>query len=550
MRSDGVTENRLTVGQPRIAEKQHSRSDHQTRTRTAQTQYQRSNPLSYLGNSSGALNFSGLYTLSLSFVIEYFITKLLHIQQRQQYTRFKLTMDVSTLRKKLWIPQSSHQNDDFSSLDDIPNVLSEKYQVKTPETPSLGIFTIHLNPTKKQKNKLLTLLKVSNMAFNWCKWLVEEKELSVKSDLSQIQHIIVCKKNERKDMIPPFVNHSLLAGTSQTRNTGFRSFVSSFKANMKLHKGDCSKFVIQNKPLEEISSGSFSVQKLFVNHLSSRDKCDPSVDRKMLIKIIPNYFGSTKEPLERYFRFAKARSVARMPPIDHDVTISLRQNGKWMLNIPCKRRYTRVANLEQNPKLPVVALDPGVRVFQTAYDPFLCKVIEFGKKEDLDRLNELKSKAEEATALANSFERDTQVYRDSQRHALKKWYKFKKARKAFHDDIHSHLVFKYHNVVIGNFSGKKCSLKSRRRLPSHTRRDIYTWGNYDFKQKLKDRCEGSSTRFIEQCERNTSKTCGWCGKQNNSLGCNKTFTCSNCGLSIDRDYNAARNILIKNITEN
>ena len=43
----------------------------------------------------------------------------------------------------------------------------------------------------------------------------------------------------------------------------------------------------------------------------------------------------------------------------------------------------------------------------------------------------------------------------------------------------------------------------------------------------------------------TSKTCGRCGNLHNKLGENKLFQCSSCDVTLDRDANGARNILLR-----
>ena len=50
-------------------------------------------------------------------------------------------------------------------------------------------------------------------------------------------------------------------------------------------------------------------------------------------------------------------------------------------------------------------------------------------------------------------------------------------------------------------------------------------------------------------ERYTSKTCTRCGHIHRRLGGNKRYVCpnENCGLRIDRDVNAARNMLLMHL---
>ncbi|RHZ56880.1 hypothetical protein Glove_396g97 [Diversispora epigaea] len=51
-------------------------------------------------------------------------------------------------------------------------------------------------------------------------------------------------------------------------------------------------------------------------------------------------------------------------------------------------------------------------------------------------------------------------------------------------------------------------------------------------------------------EHYTSKTCGNCGYLHQKLRSNKTFKCSQCQIEMDRDINAARNILLRYLTLN
>jgi putative transposase len=44
----------------------------------------------------------------------------------------------------------------------------------------------------------------------------------------------------------------------------------------------------------------------------------------------------------------------------------------------------------------------------------------------------------------------------------------------------------------------------------------------------------------------TSKTCGKCGKLHNALGGSAMFVCPGCNFTIPRDFNGARNILLRN----
>ncbi len=46
----------------------------------------------------------------------------------------------------------------------------------------------------------------------------------------------------------------------------------------------------------------------------------------------------------------------------------------------------------------------------------------------------------------------------------------------------------------------------------------------------------------------TSKTCSMCGCKNENLGGSKIFNCNKCKITMDRDYNGARNIMLKSLS--
>ncbi len=62
-------------------------------------------------------------------------------------------------------------------------------------------------------------------------------------------------------------------------------------------------------------------------------------------------------------------------------------------------------------------------------------------------------------------------------------------------------------------------------------------------------CKIRGNKFKVITEEYTSKTCTGCGKINKSLGGKEEFKCGKCGIEIDRDLNASRNICIMNIKE-
>ena len=113
-------------------------------------------------------------------------------------------------------------------------------------------------------------------------------------------------------------------------------------------------------------------------------------------------------------------------------------------------------------------------------------------------------------------------------------------------DIHHKLAFflvtNFDKILIPSFETSTMVTKLR----SKTARSMLTWAHYRFKTFLKFKAREYSAEVVEVNESYTSKTCSYCGQMQN-IGSKKILKCS-CGANVDRDYNGARGIYLKNIS--
>jgi hypothetical protein len=96
-------------------------------------------------------------------------------------------------------------------------------------------------------------------------------------------------------------------------------------------------------------------------------KDDWSRKRGMFAAISPTGEGNYKQPPSQ-----------KLPEtVEHDVSITVNQQGDWTVAIP---QEAEVVSENQAPKSKegIVALDPGVRCFQTLYAPNHGYVMEWG----------------------------------------------------------------------------------------------------------------------------------------------------------------------------
>ncbi len=179
-------------------------------------------------------------------------------------------------------------------------------------------------------------------------------------------------------------------------------------------------------------------------------------------------------------------------------------------------------------KRDIVALDPGVRTFQTLYR--LDHSVEIAKN-DCYKISLL---LEEMDLIENS----------------KKKHNKRKRISNLIDELHwktiSFLTTNYKTIMIPEF--RISQMVKGHKLSKKIKRLMYAFKFYQFETRLKTKAQEKGVKVILVDESYTSKTCGNCGELNSKLGSKKEFECSKCKVIIDRDINGARNILLKNIS--
>ena len=111
----------------------------------------------------------------------------------------------------------------------------------------------------------------------------------------------------------------------------------------------------------------------------------------------------------------------------------------------------------------------------------------------------------------------------------------------FHRKSVKWLCMTFKNIFIPrlNFHNfKKLGKKSKAKMASLR--------HCEFLERLIDKSrEYPGCKVVEVTEEYTSKTCGGCGNLHSDLGNKDLYDCSKCGIQIERDYNGARNIMLK-----
>lgn len=200
----------------------------------------------------------------------------------------------------------------------------------------------------------------------------------------------------------------------------------------------------------------------------------------------------------------------------------------------------------QVPKDKIVALDPGVRTFQTMYDPsgYIFEIAP----QDIQRIYRLCIHVDKLQSKLTDKD-----LRNHGRYKIKKRMKqirlkIRNLIKDCHCKLSKFLVTNYNDILLPSFDVSSMLNKFRRSISSKTARSMATWSHYRFKQQLLWKSSMAPWCKVHIVDESfTSKTCGNCGILHQNLGKSKIFDCHRCDFLCDRDINGARNIFLKNV---
>ena len=234
-----------------------------------------------------------------------------------------------------------------------------------------------------------------------------------------------------------------------------------------------------------------------------------------------------------------------LPNLTNSIKLIRNRLSEYYIAIPTYKDFPVTESLA------ICALDPGVRTFQTLYDPDGV-TISFGTnfskiRNKLLRYSTLQSKIEKAKQNKNKtkqFKNKIRSYHKEKKYIYKKIHNI---RSDLHHKLSHWLSTNYKEVLLPDFNTQQMVKKSTcRKINRKTVQSMLTWSHYSFKMLLKYKMARTGGKLIICKEHYTSKTCSNCSQINTKLGSNKIFKCNACNNQIDRDINGAFNIFRKN----
>lgn len=216
------------------------------------------------------------------------------------------------------------------------------------------------------------------------------------------------------------------------------------------------------------------------------------------------------------------------------VALTRTNTGKWYINVLLD------VEVKEPEAEHVCALDPGCRTFQTVYgtDGLVAEVGPSFAPIERELLKADKVQASITDRTCRSKRR-----RELKRRLRRTYERVRNRVRDLHHKVASWLCKHYRVILLPKFETQQMV----NRLSSKVSRSMMTWSHYMFQQRLLEQAHHKGNKVLIVSEAWTSKTCGRCGRVNEALGASKVFMCPSCGVVCDRDANAARNILLRNL---
>ena len=466
--------------------------------------------------------------------------------------------------KKLWLPvkTDSVALDSISSPSFLKNTMSNSW-----------FSTIAINPQNKNWKKTCSpffkFLCADGMVKDDTKLkVVEEKDkMMMNNNNFKIRKLKLKLKSDQKKLLHAWNDHARFSYNKAVEMINSGEKVNNFELRNKIVQEavqtDETKFVLST-PKDIRAAAVFEACKNFkVAFTNLKKKNIKKFNVNFKSRKVQERNGWTIEIPKTAFIFKNDNNTVKKSMyiykrITKNILFETRENFSSLLNAEnkfdhdCKIQFDGLdyylivpfqSNKMKNDKVKstICSMDPGVRTFQTLYDPENECILKIGDEAStviyklllkLDKLLSLQS-------IKQTKKLELKIKRVRRR--------IQNLQKDLHDKTAFFLCSTYKNVVIPPFDGKGMSNKITRKISSTTVRKMMVLGHSKFLERLRTKASEFGTNIILTDESYTTKTCGRCNMINNNVGSSKTFHCYSCKFETDRDANGAFNILRKGL---
>ncbi len=374
------------------------------------------------------------------------------------------------------------------------------------------VFEMELQELKNQKNVLNNELKQNKKNIECCIKIIKQIEIQDQliNDKKKTKHEIIKKlsSNKNEEILdwelntPKAVRDGAVNDVCKAYKTGFTNLKLGNIKYFNMHykkKTNPDKCVCIPKSLIKNKNG--------IIHLSSyffKENCK---------------FKMGKNTLKKFKDLV----------IANDSRIIKQKDDYWLI-VPVP-----FEEVKKQPLINYCGIDPGVRTFMTSFGNNGC--IEY--KHDEQTMQILNNKLLKIKKLRKLKLRGRILKRQLNKIENKKNNLIDELHwKVINDILEKNDVIFYGNIKSHNIVKNKKNSKLNKNM-----NDLKF---YKFKERLLFKANEIQKRVILVNEAYTSQTCSYCGCMY-KIGNSKIYECKQCEKNIDRDMNAAKNILMKGI---
>lgn len=364
--------------------------------------------------------------------------------------------------------------------------------------PPAKAHRVRIYPTSDQRSTLRKWFGLRRWVYNKCLSAVKE---GMKPTLIDLRNKIINNDNFTTE------NTWMLEYEYDLRDEALRDFIKNIKSNEA--KGD--KFTLKFKSKKFISKQSISVLSKKWNKAN-------------------NFYSSVFKPKNLISSESLPEELKYSSRLVHTAS------NKYFLCIP-KSLELQSDNQAHN---KILFIDPGQIDFATGYDPS-GEMIICGSKDSgrMGRLLHYKRKLQSKI----SKEKNNQRKKRLRRAFFRLSDNIDNLVKELHKKLAIWLCMNYSRIYIPRLNFHKC-----KNLNKKSKSVLVSLKHCEFVNRLIHKSkEFPNCEVIEVNEAYTTKTCGGCGNLKTVTG--RSYDCSNCGFSIGRDMNAARNIMLRYFTK-
>ena len=214
------------------------------------------------------------------------------------------------------------------------------------------------------------------------------------------------------------------------------------------------------------------------------------------------------------------------------------KNNKYYIHLCVCLKYE---NIKSKKIENIIGLDPGSSTFLSGFSNK--EIIKYQQSNLLFKLNEKLSKIK-----ADRTKRYTKTGNSKNKRRVLRRIEARKTNIVdnMHWQIINDLCKKYEIICLEKFNSKKCVESNG--LSKSGKQNLNDLKHFQFRQRLIFKANNQGVEVILVNPYLTSKTCSSCGNVKYSMSLeDRIYKCSNCSLSMCRDLNACKNMLLLGI---